>query len=62
MSIENDLPACPHCHLRPALVAKSTRRCTNCGKSLDSQPTAAKEVIQVSHQPRLVSAMPAYRM
>ena len=48
MPIENDLPACPHCHVQPALVSKQTRRCTHCNGHLDRKPTpkVGKGVIQ----------------
>lgn len=62
MQIENRLPACPHCHIQPALVSQSTRRCTNCGKNLDVSPASAGEkgVIQKSRKPnQLVFAFQA---
>lgn len=54
MPIENHLPACPHCHIQPALVAQQTRRCTNCGKNIDHSPARAgqKGVIQKSREPK----------
>ena len=48
MPIQNHQAACPHCHIQPALISQQTRRCTNCGKSLDTKPTqdVGKGVIQ----------------